>query len=91
MTSTKNKKRKKIENGMRTKIIPVLADNLSSEEEGDEDEGGVFLEKEDIQIIYNSLRGYKPTEEELQRYELLLESFEEILVVDYITPSPDTN
>jgi len=64
---------------------------MLSENKEDEEEGGMFLEKGDIQIIYNSLRGYKPTEEEEQRCELLLEGFEEILVVDYNEPYQDVN
>ena len=50
----------------------------------------MFVEKEDIQIIYNALRKYTPTADEEQRYELLLEEFDEILVVDYGVSSPDT-
>ena len=47
----KTKKRKK---GMRTKIILVPDDERFSENEGDENEGGIFLEKEDIQLIPNN-------------------------------------
>jgi hypothetical protein len=57
----------------------------------DEDEGGVFLDKEEIQIIYNALRSYKPTEDEEHLHSILLEEFEEILVVDYGEPYPDAN
>ncbi len=59
--------------------------------ETDEDEGGMFLDKEEIQIIYNALSKYTPTEKEDQVYELLLEEFEEILVVDYNEAYSDAN
>jgi hypothetical protein len=49
----------------------------------DEDESGMFLEKEDVQLIYNALKHYKPTEDEEVLHGTLLESFEETLVVDY--------
>lgn len=76
---------------MRTKIIPVLDDEGDLEDEGEEDDGGMFLEKESIQLIYNALSRYKPTEDEEHLHGVLLEEFEEILVVDYNEPSPDTN
>ena len=95
MTSARKKKPKKRIKGIRTKIIPVLAEDVSSDEEGDEEgdeeEGGMFLEKEDIQIIYNALRVYKPTEREKLLHSVLLEQFEEILVVDYGEAFTDSN
>ena len=86
----RSKKLKKIKKVRGTKLFFTPSDESSSEDKEDEDEdiGGVFLEKEDVQIIYNSLRTYKPTAGEEQRYELLLEEFDEILTVDYDeTPS----
>jgi hypothetical protein len=54
-------------------------------------EGGMFLDKESIQLIYNALSTYKPTENEEHLLSVLLEEFEEILVVDYNEPYPDAN
>jgi hypothetical protein len=45
----------------------------------------MFLEKEDVQLIYHALREYKPAEQETHLHSVLLEEFEEILVVDYDT------
>ena len=56
--------------------------------ETDEDEVGKFLDKEEVHIIYNALREYKPTEKEEHLHSVLLEEFEEILVVDYNEPYP---
>jgi hypothetical protein len=77
----------------KTKVILVQADDISSEENREEefDEGGMFLDKESIQLIYNALREYKPTEKEEHLLSVLLEEFEEILVVDYKEPYPDAN
>jgi hypothetical protein len=72
----------------------VPADDISPEEkDGEEefDESGIFLEKESIQLIYNALSAYKPTEREEYLHSVLLEEFEEILVVDYNEPYPDVN
>jgi hypothetical protein len=84
------KKQKKTKKGM--KIIPMPATEIASEnEEKNEDESGMYLDKESIQIIYNALHKYKPTEKEEHLLSLLLEEFEEILVVDYNEPYPDAN
>ena len=87
------KKTRKTKKGVRTKIILVPEDDISSEEDREEefDEGGMFLDKESIQLIYNALSTYKPTEREKHLYSVLLEEFEEILVVDYNEPYPDAN
>ncbi len=76
-----------------TKIILAPADDMSSEENREEefDEGGMFLDKESIQLIFNALREYKPTKNEEHLLSVLLEEFEEILVVDYKEPYPDVN
>jgi hypothetical protein len=89
----KSKKLKKAKKAVRTKITLVPADDISSEEDNDEefDEGGMFLDKEDVQLIYNALSKYKPTEDEEHLLSVLLEEFEEILVVDYNQPYPDAN
>jgi hypothetical protein len=84
------KKQKKTKRGM--KIIPMPATETASEnEEENEDESGMYLDKESIQIIYNALHKYKPTESEEHLHSLLLEEFEEILVVDYNEAYPDVN
>jgi hypothetical protein len=60
-------------------------------DEEDENESGMFLEKEDVRLIYNALKAYKPREEEENLHSVLLESFEEMLVVDYDEMPPDVN
>jgi hypothetical protein len=52
--------------------------------EGKEAAGGMLLEKEDIQLIYKALRSYTPTEKEAQLHGILVESFEELLAMEYI-------
>ena len=86
-------KTKKTKAAVKTKIILVPANDISSEEDREEefDEGGMFLDKESIQIIFNALRAYKPTEDEEHLLSVLLEEFEEILVVDYNEPYPEVN
>jgi hypothetical protein len=82
------KKPKKVD---ATKVIYVSPDDSPADEEKYEDESGIFLEKKDIHILYNALRAYKPVADEEQRYELLLEEFDEILVVDYNETPSDMN
>jgi hypothetical protein len=86
-------KTRKTKKGVGTKITLVPEDDMSSEEDREEefDEGGMFLEKESIQLIYNALSTYKPSEREEHLHSVLLEEFEEILVVDYDEPYPDVN
>jgi hypothetical protein len=91
MASAKKKKHKKTKKDVQTKIILVPTDEKASEEKENEDEGGMFLDKESIQLIYNALSTYKPTEKEEQLHSVLLEEFEEILVVDYNEPYPEVN
>jgi hypothetical protein len=92
MTSVKRKKKnKKTKKAVKTKIILMPDDDGDLEDEGDKVDGGMFFEKEDIQLIYNALSHYKPTENEEHLLGLLLEEFEEILVVDYNEPYPDAN
>jgi hypothetical protein len=55
-----------------------------TDNEGKEAEGGILLEKEDIQLIYKALRSYTPTGKEEQLYDILVESFEELLAIEYI-------
>ena len=95
MASAKGKKKsKKAKRGMKTKITLMPDDEGASENDGngeDEEEGGMVLEKEDLKLIYNALRGYKPTEDEEHLHSVLVEEFEEVLVVDYNEPYPDAN
>jgi hypothetical protein len=81
----KKKLKKKADKKNGTKIIPLTGKGKNEEgiDEDDEDSGGIYLEKEDVKIIYNALKEYKPTQKERQRFELLVESFEEMLVIDY--------
>jgi hypothetical protein len=65
-----------------SKTKKSLMDNR--EEEGGENEGGIILEKDDLQLIYKALRKYTPTKKEEHLHGILLEEFEELLEVDYI-------
>jgi hypothetical protein len=51
--------------------------------EGEEAEGGILLEKEDLQLIYKALRTYIPTEKEAHLHGILVEEFEDILATEY--------
>ncbi len=86
--STKQKKKAKVETRVRTRLI-LPGEEMPAEEDIEENEGGMFLEKEDVQLIYNAIKHYKPDKEEEVLYSTLLESFEEILVVDYNVSLPD--
>jgi hypothetical protein len=91
MTKAKKpKKAKKTKKGMKTRLI-LPGEGMPEVDERDENESGMFLEKEDVQIILNALHKYKPTESEEHLHSLLLEEFEEILVVDYNEAYPDAN
>ena len=46
-------------------------------------ESGLFVEKEDLLILYHALDAYKPSEKEKQLHGILLEQFEEILISDF--------
>jgi len=48
-----------------------------------EPENAMSFEKEDITLLYNALRSYKPAEEALIRHSILLEGFEQVLVCDF--------
>ena len=89
----KSSKEKKVEKDMKMKLIFMPEDEVSEKEEEEDDEefesGGMYLEKEDVLMIYNAMKHYKPAKEEENLYYVLLESFEEILVVDYHVKLPD--
>jgi hypothetical protein len=89
MSKPKKKKSKKTKEP-KTKLI-LSDEDIPEDDEAEEDEGGVYLEKEDVRLIYNALKEYKPTKEEEMLYEIWLEEFEEMLVVDYGEPFPDAN
>jgi hypothetical protein len=61
------------------------ADDTGMEPEG----SGMLLEKEDVQLIYQALKAYKPTKDEEVLHSTLLEEFEETLVVEYGEELPD--
>ena len=46
--------------------------------------GGIFLDNDDIRLIYKALRYYPPTEKEEHLHSILVESFEELLATEYI-------
>ena len=86
----KKKKKAKKQNAIKI-ILPTDEDKAEAEDldeedmdEEEEDVGGMYLEKEDMLVIYKALKNYKPVnDDEEMVYEILLEQFEEILVVDY--------
>jgi hypothetical protein len=88
----KKKLKKKADKKQATKIILSSNEEIDEEEDLDEDEedaGGIYLEKEDVLVIYNALKNYKPgTDDEEMTHEMLVEQFEEILVVDYKVKLP---
>jgi hypothetical protein len=81
----KKKKKAKKENAI--KVILSTDEETAGEEEdidGDDDyDSGMYLEKEDVQLIYKALKEYKPVGEENNLHGILLEEFEELLVVDF--------
>ena len=83
----KKKKKKKVDKKNAIKIIPMTDEQTDADEdiEGEEDDaGGIYLEKEDMLVIYKALKNYKPVnDDEEMVYEILLEQFEESLIVDF--------
>jgi hypothetical protein len=84
----REKKARKSKSNLRTRMI-LPGEEMPVEEGIEENGGGMFLEKEDVQLIYNAMKHYKPDKEEEVLYSTLLESFEEMLVVDYHGSLPD--
>ena len=68
----------------KTPVSHSPSQQSKADNEGKEAEGGILLETEDIQLIYKALRSYNPTEKEEQLYGILVESFEELLAIEYI-------
>jgi hypothetical protein len=86
--SLQKKKKKQKTKEPRTRIIPPGEDK-TGEDSDDEVEGGIYLEKDDVLVIYKALKNYKPVnDDEEMVYELLVEQFEEMLVVDYKVKLP---
>jgi hypothetical protein len=87
----KNKRQIKADKKNTTKVI-LSTDKETEEEDIDEEEddaGGIYLEKEDVLLLYNALKNYKPTgDDEEMTHEMLVEQFEEILIVDYKVKLP---
>ena len=87
----KKKLKKKADKKQATKVILSTDENTEDAEDLDEDEdgGGIYLEKEDVLLLYNALKNYKPTgDDEEMTHEMLVEQFEEILIVDYKVKLP---
>ena len=69
----------------KTPLSPSPAEQRGGEDSSSEEaEGGIFLTKDDIRLIYKALRYYSPTEKEEQLHGILVESFEELLATEYI-------
>ena len=90
MSKQKKKKKKKATKQNAIKVILSTDEETDEAEDLDEEaESGMYLEKEDVLVIYNALKNYKPgNEDEEMAYELLVEQFEETLVVDYKVKLP---
>jgi hypothetical protein len=86
MAEQKKKKLKnKADKKNTVKIIP-MTDEVTDEEDMDEEDeaGGMYLEKDDMLVIYKALKNYKPVnEDEEMTHEMLIEQIEETLVVDF--------
>jgi len=85
MSKQKKKKKKKADKQKATKVILSTDEETDEEDidEEDEDASGMYFEKEDVLLIYNALKNYRPAMDEQALYETWLEMFEETLVVDY--------
>ena len=87
----KKKKKAKKQNAIKV-ILSTDEESAADEEDIDDeedDQSGMYLEKEDMLLIYKALKNYHPgTEDEEMTYELLVEQFEETLVVDYKVKLP---
>jgi len=85
----KKKKKAKKENAIKVILSTDEETNVAEDLDEDDEEGGIYLEKEDVLVIYNALKHYKPVhDDEEMVYELLVEQFEETLVVDYKVKLP---
>lgn len=90
----KKTRKKKTDTGLKTRLIFETEDEELLEDESVDEEfgaGEILLDKESMRIIYNALKEYAPTEKEEHVHGILLEEFEETLVVEYGEPYPDVN
>ena len=86
--SKQKKQKKKAKKKNATKVI-LSTDEETDEDEEEDAESGMYLEKDDMLLIYKALKNYKPAgDEEEMTHELLVEQFEEILIVDYKVKLP---
>jgi hypothetical protein len=90
MAKQKKKKRDKKTKSLSIRLL-LPDEEMPEDDEIDEDERGVHLDKEDVEILYNALKHYKPTAQEEHLHSILLEEFDEILVVDFGKPFSDAN
>src|SRR5437763_11804988 len=89
MNKLKKKADKKTQ-APKTRIIPP-GEDMPEDVEMDEDESGVFMDKEDVELLYNALKSYKPTTgEEDQLRDIWLEQFDMILVANHGKPMEET-
>jgi hypothetical protein len=90
MEEQKEKKLKnKADKKQATKVILSTDEDTEEDIEEEDESGGIYLEKEDVLVIYKALKNYKPgSDDEEMVYELLVEQFEEILIVDYSESTP---
>ena len=77
--SMKQKKKAKVETRVRTRLI-LPGEEMPAAEDIEENEGGMFLEKEDVRLIYQALREYKPAEKEAHLHSVLLEAVAKFLM-----------
>ena len=84
MAEQKKKKQQKKADKLNTMKVILSTDEETEDLDEEDEEGGIHLEKEDVLLLYNALKHYNPVnEDEEMLSEVLLEQFEEILIVDY--------
>jgi hypothetical protein len=85
---SRSKKPKKLKKAVKMRVYIIHPDDLSSGKGGDDElgESGMFLDTEDVQVIYNALAAYKPAGEEKEFYELLTKQLPLIIAVGYNDP-----
>ena len=91
--SKQKKQKKKAKKKNAIKVILSTDEETAADEEDiddeEDDQSGMYLEKEDMLLIYKALKNYQPgTDDEEITHELLIEQFEEILIVDYKVKLP---
>ena len=69
----KKKKKAKKENAIKVILSTDEETDEAEDLDEDEEEGGIYLEKEDVLVIYKALKNYKPVhDDEEMVYELLI-------------------